>query len=131
MGKRRDNAFKRNDAVRALQSARDGGLEPAAMEVVLGPDGAVTFRILGDKAATDTAKDTSGTKAWNAEITKLKAIPKLHLKYVQSFGGYHYFRRRGSPRIPLPGVVGSAEFMEAYAQALAATPLPTGASKRS
>jgi len=25
---------------------------PAAMEVVLGPDGSVTFRVLGDKAAT-------------------------------------------------------------------------------
>ena len=58
-------------------------------------------------------------------------MTKLHLKFVQSFGGYHYFRRRGSPRIPLPGIVGSAEFMEAYAQALAATPLPVGASKRS
>jgi hypothetical protein len=76
MGKRGDNAFKRNDVVRALQSARDGGLEPAAMEVILGPDGAVTFRILGDKAATDTTQDTAGAKAWNAEIAKLKATPK-------------------------------------------------------
>ena len=76
MGKRRDNAFRRNDAIRVLQSARDGGLEPAAMEVVLGPDGSVTFRILGDKAATDTTQDTAGTKAWNAEIAKLKATPK-------------------------------------------------------
>jgi integrase len=58
-------------------------------------------------------------------------MTKLHLKYVQSFGGYHYFRRRGWPRIPLPGVVGSAEFMEAYQQALAAAPVAIGASKRS
>lgn len=58
-------------------------------------------------------------------------MTRLHLKYVQSFGGYHYFRRRGSPRIPLPGVVGSAEFMEAYQQALAAAPVAIGASKRS
>jgi integrase len=58
-------------------------------------------------------------------------MTKLHLKYVQSFGGYHYFRRRGMPRIPLPGIVGSAEFMAAYQQALAAAPLPIGASKRS
>jgi hypothetical protein len=58
-------------------------------------------------------------------------MTKLHLKYVQSFGGYHYFRRSGSPRIPLPGVVGSAEFMEAYQQALAAAPVAIGASKRS
>jgi integrase len=58
-------------------------------------------------------------------------MTKLHLKYVQSFRGYHYFRRRGSPRIPLPGVPGSSEFMEAYQQALAAAPVPIGASKRS
>ena len=58
-------------------------------------------------------------------------VSKLHLRYVQSFGGYHYFRRRGWPRIPLPGVVGSAEFMEAYQQALAAAPATIGASKRS
>ena len=58
-------------------------------------------------------------------------MSKLHLRYVQSFGGYHYFRRRGWPRIPLPGVVGSAEFMEAYQQALAAAPVAIGASKRS
>ena len=58
-------------------------------------------------------------------------MSKLHLRYVQSFGGYHYFRRRGWARIPLPGVVGSAEFMEAYQQALAAAPVAVGASKRS
>jgi hypothetical protein len=73
MGKRGDNAFKRNDAIRALQSARDGGLEPAAMEVVLGPNGSVTFRVFGDKAATDTTQDTAGTKQWAAGIEKLKA----------------------------------------------------------
>src|SRR6516162_5742213 len=58
-------------------------------------------------------------------------MTKLHLKYVQSFGGYHYFRRRGLPRIPLSGIPGSAEFMEAYQQALAAAPVAIGASKRS
>ena len=58
-------------------------------------------------------------------------MTKLHLKYVQSFGGYHYFRRRGLPRIPLSGIPGSAEFMEAYQEALAAAPVAIGASKRS
>jgi hypothetical protein len=58
-------------------------------------------------------------------------MTKLHLKYVQSFGGYHYFRRRGMPRIPLPGIVGSPEFMAAYQQALAAAPVAIGASTRS
>jgi len=58
-------------------------------------------------------------------------MTKLHLQYVQSFGGYHYFRRRGSARIPLPGIVGSAEVMAAYQAALAAAPVAVGASKRS
>jgi hypothetical protein len=57
-------------------------------------------------------------------------MTKLHLKFVQSFDGYHYFRRRGSPRIPLPGIVGSAEFMAAYQAALASTPISIGADKR-
>lgn len=59
-----------------------------------------------------------------------KTMTKLHLKFVQSFrsagGVYHYFRRRGSPRIPLPGIVGSPEFT-----ALAAAPVTIGASLRS
>jgi integrase len=56
-------------------------------------------------------------------------MTRLHLKYVQSFGGYHYFRRRGSARIPLPGIVGSAEFMAAYQAALAAAPVAIGISR--
>jgi hypothetical protein len=76
VGKRGENTFKRNDAIRALQSARDGGLEPAMMEVVLGPDGTTTFRVYGDKATTDTTQDSAGAKAWGKEIEKLKANPK-------------------------------------------------------
>jgi hypothetical protein len=77
MGKRGENAFKRNDAIRALQSARDGGLEPAVMEVILGPDGTTTFRVYGGNAVpTDTTQDTVGAKAWGAEIAKLRATPK-------------------------------------------------------
>src|SRR5262249_49169830 len=53
------------------------------------------------------------------------------LKFVQSFGGYHYFRRRGSPRIRLIGVPGSQEFMEAYQQALSTAPIAIGVSTRS
>jgi hypothetical protein len=77
MGKRGENAFRRNDAIRALQSARDGGLEPAMMEVILGPDGTTTFRVYGGSALpTDTTQDTAGAKAWGAEIAKLRATPK-------------------------------------------------------
>jgi integrase len=58
-------------------------------------------------------------------------VARLRLKFVQSFGGYHYFRRRGTPLLRLPGIVGSAEFMSAYAEALAAAPAPIGKDKRS
>jgi len=58
-------------------------------------------------------------------------MTKIHLPFVQKFGRYCYFRRRGSPRIRLPGIVGSAEFMAAYAEAVDAYPLPIGAEKRS
>jgi hypothetical protein len=67
MGKRGENAFRRNDAIRALQSARDGGLEPAMIEIIT-KDG-TTFRIYGDKAATDT---TQADAEWSKEIAKLK-----------------------------------------------------------
>jgi hypothetical protein len=72
MGRRGGNLFKRNDGLRALKIARDGGIEPAMIEIVA-KDGTV-FRIYGDKAAlTETTEDTAGKKAWDAEIEKLKA----------------------------------------------------------
>jgi hypothetical protein len=56
-------------------------------------------------------------------------MSNLRLRYVQSFtsaeGVYHYFRRRGQTRVRLPGIVGSAEFMEAYQRALDAAPSPS------
>jgi integrase len=64
-------------------------------------------------------------------------VTKLHLKFVQAFVDrktgktFHYFRKRGMARVRLPGVPGSAEFMAAYQQAIAAAPTPIGASKRS
>jgi hypothetical protein len=67
--------FKRNDAKRALQSARDGGIEPSMLDVIVGADGAVTFRVYGDKAAPlmPTPQQDAGAKEWNDEIAKLKA----------------------------------------------------------
>jgi integrase len=56
-------------------------------------------------------------------------------RYVQSFvdrktgAVFHYFRRRGYPRIRLPGVPGSREFMEAYQRALDSQQMPIGASQ--
>jgi hypothetical protein len=54
-------------------------------------------------------------------------MSKIKLDFVQSFVDRHgkprwYFRRRGCKRVPLPGLPGSAEFMQAYEAALAGIP---------
>jgi hypothetical protein len=58
----------------------------------------------------------------------------IKLKYVQTFTArgrrFYYFRRPGSPRIRLPGVPGSHEFMKAYEAALDDGPrLEVGSSR--
>jgi hypothetical protein len=56
MGRRGGNLFKRNDGLRALKIARDGGIEPAMIEIVA-KDGTI-FRVYGDNAAlTETTQD--------------------------------------------------------------------------
>ena len=79
MGRRGSNSFRRNDGLRALRIARDGGMEPGALEVVVGTDGAVTFRVYGEKAAglMPLAPETAAeAREWQDEIAKLKAKPK-------------------------------------------------------
>jgi integrase len=61
-------------------------------------------------------------------------MTKLRLKFVQAWvdddgRAHHYFRRAGFPRVRLPGLVGSADFMSAYAAALGSEPEPIGASR--
>jgi hypothetical protein len=75
MARRGSNSFRRNDGIRAMRIARDGGMEPGMLEVVVAPDGVVTFRVYGDKAAPmPTPADTAAGKAgWDEEIEKLKA----------------------------------------------------------
>src|SRR5262249_40902459 len=61
----------------------------------------------------------------------------LRLRFVQAWVDqdgrpHHYFRKRGQARVRLPGLVGSAEFMATYQQALTTAPIATiGASTRS
>jgi hypothetical protein len=56
-------------------------------------------------------------------------------RYVQSFvdrntgAVFHYFRKPGCNRIRLPGVLGSAEFIEAYQSALGQVPPDIGANR--
>ena len=65
-------------------------------------------------------------------------MTRLHrLRYVQAFvdrktgAVFRYFRRPGFPRIRLPGLPGSADFMAAYQAALDAQHFEVGATKRS
>src|SRR6516162_8494697 len=60
----------------------------------------------------------------------------LRLKFIQAWvdqdgRAHHYFRRAGYPRVPLPGLPGSLEFMSAYQAALDSAMTPIGADKRS
>src|SRR5262249_21939750 len=62
-------------------------------------------------------------------------MARIRLDYVHEFLDRHgkvrrYFRRHGFKQVPLPGLPGSAEFMEAYAEALGtAQPVEIGASR--
>ena len=72
MARRGTNLFKRNDGLRALKIARDGGIEPAMIEIVA-KDG-TSIRVYGDNATlAETTQEIAGAKAWDAEIAKLKA----------------------------------------------------------
>ena len=56
-------------------------------------------------------------------------MARIRLKYVNEFVDRHgkpryYFRRPGSRSVPLPGLVGSVEFMTAYQAALAGSAPP-------
>src|SRR5262249_42467442 len=61
-------------------------------------------------------------------------MSSIRLKYVQQWVDgearvHRYFRRPGSPRVRLPGLPGSDEFMAAYQAALGAMPAPIGAKR--
>jgi integrase len=59
----------------------------------------------------------------------------MRFKYVQSFvdrktgAVFHYFRRHGYPRVRLPGLPASREFVEAYQRALDSQQMPLGATR--
>jgi hypothetical protein len=57
MARRGRNSFRRNDGLRALKIARDGGMEPAMIEIVA-KDGTI-FRVYGDNASLmETTQDS-------------------------------------------------------------------------
>jgi integrase len=60
-------------------------------------------------------------------------MTRIRLAYVQAWARdgrvHHYFRRAGYPRVRLPGLPGSPEFMRAYETALAVPAAPIGAKR--
>jgi integrase len=61
-------------------------------------------------------------------------VTRIRLKYIQAWVDregrpFHYFRRPGFPRVRLPGLPGSPEFMSAYQAALAVPARPIGATR--
>ena len=66
MARRGNNLFKRNDGLRALRIARDGGIEPATIEIVA-KDGTV-FRIHGKASSTPSEAE----RQWDDALAKLQ-----------------------------------------------------------
>jgi integrase len=62
-------------------------------------------------------------------------MSRIKLRYVQSFidrktgAVFHYFRRPGCPRVRLPGLPGSSEFMRTYEVALETPQIPIGTKR--
>ena len=139
MGKRGPGSFKKLDAQRAIERARAAGIEPAMVEIV-SKDG-VTIRVYGDKATPPaTTSEVMTARNGTTKIAKRRRRrddrDQLHLRFVHAFvsdggGVYHYFRQRGSPRTPLPGLAGPTAFMGAYQGALGAAPVAIGDDLRS
>jgi hypothetical protein len=72
VGRRGPSSFKRNDGLRALKIARDGGIAPSMIEIVA-KDGTV-FRVYGDRAMSETAPTEVMTSAeWDEAIGREKA----------------------------------------------------------
>jgi hypothetical protein len=64
MAGRGPNHFLRHDARRAIRSAREAGLEPAALDVIISKDGTTTFRVYGSNAPE--LAQPAGAADWNA-----------------------------------------------------------------
>jgi hypothetical protein len=83
MGKRGTNHFKLNDARRAIRSARDAGLEPTGLDVIIGTDGSTTFRVHGGGTMPAQNAATREWEAATAAIEKSKRAAKKATRTVK------------------------------------------------
>ena len=71
MAGRGSNHFLRSDARRAIRSAREAGLEPTGLDVIINPkDGTTTFRVYSANAGR--MSQPAGEAAWNEATEHLK-----------------------------------------------------------
>jgi hypothetical protein len=74
MAGRGPSKFLRFDAQRAIRSAREAGLEPAAFDVIIRKDGSTTFRVYGAGASQATvAEQEAAVAEWDKAAEKAKA----------------------------------------------------------
>jgi hypothetical protein len=77
MGKRGSNAFRHNDGVRAIRVAREGGIDPAMLEIEVSPNGSTFFRVFSDRVTPPAADPIiRSRREWDEEIEALKAKKK-------------------------------------------------------
>src|SRR4029450_14025368 len=103
--------FRERDVRRAVRSVESAGKQVTAVEIA--SDGKII--VIVGKPTTEQRRRIHGTT---------KSMARIKLRYVNSFYDRHgrlrhLFRYPGCKRFTLPGLPGSAEFMEAYQNALA------------
>ena len=112
MGRGR-NTFKQRDVMRALKAARALGIELARLEIT--PDGKIA--LVPGKQGEEPGAQTFAANEWDG-------MNRIRLKYVNAFRDRHGRLRTifGWPGckdvLRLPGLPGSAEFMETYQAAI-------------
>ena len=116
---------RKTTLARALREAAKAGVNVAGATI---EDGKVTLTFGEPRPDRDRQSVARRSQQGN------EAMSRIRLKYVQAWvdreGRVHrYFRRRGYPRVPLPGLPGSAEFMAAYQAALAGPRTAIGAGR--
>jgi hypothetical protein len=76
MGRRGVNSFRRNDAIRAVKSAQDAGVEVAGLDVIVAPDGTTTFRVYGSERMPTPTPEVMSAREWDEAIDREKAAAK-------------------------------------------------------